>query len=172
MPRPKPTKAQPKPGLLSPARPSTSLRIPYQNICWIQKILYGNCSPCEPTSLWLDAPVDRSHSDVQNDDTNCSRDGRHMLQCQEQVSSGSNLSFSVSSTFTIELAKESVTSELAQLRDVTGAQQTLYSGFSSSCMMLLVSFQWREFGFETDESFRKGLASASLSLEPSGRDGV
>jgi len=34
---------------------------------------------------------------------------------------GGFASFSVSSTFTIELAKESVTGELVQLREVTGA---------------------------------------------------
>lgn len=81
------------------------------------------------------------------------------------------MSPSVSSTLTIELAKESVTGEFVQERDVIGARWTLDSGVSSWCM-LFVSFELREFGFESVESFRKGSASASASLDSSGRDGV
>jgi hypothetical protein len=81
------------------------------------------------------------------------------------------VSFSVSSPFTIELAKESVTGEFVQLRDVTGARWTLDSGVSSWCI-LLVSIELMEFGFESVKSFRRGSPSASASLESLGRDGV
>ena len=84
---------------------------------------------------------------------------------------GGFVSPSVSSTLTIELAQESVTGKFVQHRDVTGARWTLDSGVSSWCM-LLVSFELREIGFESVESFRRGSLSASASLDSSGRDGV
>ena len=84
---------------------------------------------------------------------------------------GGFVSPSVLSTLTIELAQESVTGKFVQHRDVIGAQWTLDSGVSSWCM-LLVSFELREFGFESVESFRRGSLLASASLDSSGRDGV